>query len=1033
VDEGGRPVVDDNLLLLLNAGDADLVFSLPGLETVREPWELLVDTGDDRARERRNSGETTRLLGRSLKLFRSPSRVNRAGGVLHTLGATYRLQLNPEFGFEKARETLDYLTDLGVTDVYVSPILAAARGSMHGYDVVDHGRLNEELGTEQDFEAFTDALRERGLGLLLDWVPNHMGIAPGENHAWDDVLENGPSALHAEFFDIDWEPPKEALLDRVLIPILGDRYGEVLERGELQIAWEGTHLCLKYFGARLPIAPESAATLLESALEKAELPDSDEDRQELESIVSAITHLPERNEEDPDQRKRRARENEVWKRRLASLMTKSVGALAGLRLAIDAINGRPGEPSTFDALDRLLLLQSYRLASWRVAVEEINYRRFFDINGLAAVRMESPQVFEEAHALVRKLVDQGKVQALRLDHTDGLYDPLGYFEALQRGFHPAETPPEGVHRGPDDAARPLPLLVEKILEPGEQLPQSWLVDGTTGYDFGAQAVGLWVDPSAETAITSAYRAFTGDQKNFDTHVYESKLHVLRFSMASEVSMLARALERVGAKNRKWRDYTLMSLTEALTETIAAFPVYRTYLRAGEAPSAADRQHIRRAVALARRRSPSISASVFDFLESLLLLEADGSADEERDRTAFALRFQQLTGPVMAKAVEDTAFYRYVRLVCLNEVGTSPGEFGTTVEDFHRGNLERTRTWPLSMTTTSTHDTKRGEDASARIAVLSEMPARWRRELRKWSEMAEEFHAAVDGEPAPTRKHEYLLYQTILGAWPMGWNGKEGRADFEKRLVLFLEKAGKEAKEVTSWTNPDSRYDAAVAEFVKSVLANDALVDALRQFSELIGPYGATNALGQCTLRLCSPGVPDTYQGAELWNQSLVDPDNRRPVEYGRRRDALATIRGRSGQPLELARELLATFGDGRVKLYVTHACLLARRAQRELFLRGDYEAVPSGEHVVAFTRGFESNRLVCAVQRHSYLKTGGRKPFALGEAWSDEALPLPYPGRYRDVFTGRSLDVSGELRLCDVFADFPVALLLRDPDVNGGK
>jgi (1->4)-alpha-D-glucan 1-alpha-D-glucosylmutase len=577
------------------------------------------------------------------------------------------------------------------------------------------------------------------------------------------------------------------------------------------------------------------------------------------------------------------------------------------------------------------------------------------------------------------------------------------------------------------------LLVEKILEPGEQLPPSWPVDGTTGYDFAAQVTGLWIDPSGEGAMTEIYRSFTGDEKSYAAHVYESKLHILRFSMASEVSMLARALERVAAKNRKWRDFTLMSLTEALSETIAAFPVYRTYMRTGEPPSANDERHVRRAVAAAGRRTPSISSRVFGFLGELLLLHTEGTEAEQAEQTAFALRFQQLTGPVMAKSTEDTAMYRYVRLVCSNEVGGNPAAFGTSLEEFHRGNVERARTWPLGMTTTSTHDAKRGEDASVRIAVLSEASGRWRREVQRWTEMAGAFRPNLDGEPAPTPKHEYLFYQTIVGAWPVGWDGKEGRVQFKERLVRFLEKAGKEAKEVTSWTNPEPRYDEAVVAFVEGVFQHEALLDGIRRFSEFISPYGAANGLAQCVLRFCSPGVPDTYQGSELWNQNLVDPDNRRPVDYGRRRDALATIRGRRGEPLPLAKELLSSFEDGRVKLYVTHAALLARKAHRELFLRGDYEGLAGGEHVVAFTRSYGKERLLAVVPRHSLRKTRGERPFALGDVWGDDRLAVPCAGVYRNVFTGAAVHVAGDVPLREVFADFPVALLIRETDQDNGN
>ena len=1024
VDEAGRPLVDDNLLLMLNASSADREFTMPRLAAVREPWQILVDTADDRAEGQVVPGETTTLVARSLRFFRAPSRVIRAGGAIHTLGSTYRLQLNSGFGFGDALAVVDYLVDLGITDVYSSPLLAAARGSTHGYDVVDHGRLNEELGTEQDFAAWSDELRARGLGLLVDWVPNHMGIASGQNRWWDDVLENGPSSVYAEFFDVDWSPPKEDLHDRVLLPILGDQYGEVLERGELRVLWENGYFKLGYYEHRLPLGPKSLIPLLESALLAAAMPEESAARKELESILSALRHLPDRHATAPELRRERARENEVIKRRLGQLVEQAPEVSAGLEQAVAEVNGTPGLPTSFDQLDRMLRSQSYRLASWKVAAEEINFRRFFDINELAAIRMELPQVFDQAHALLFKLFDEGRVHALRLDHTDGLYDPYAYFQALQRRFHtvsPAASPSDS----PDDLARPMPLLVEKILEPGEQLATAWPVDGTTGYEFAATVNGLWVDARAEQGMTSLYQRFTGDRRTFENHVHESKQHILRFSLAGELNMLARALERIASKSRRWRDFTLISLTSALMEVIAAFPVYRTYLREGVERSQDDEHRIRSAIATARRYNPAISATLFAFLEELLLLKTEGPAEEKREHTGFTLRFQQVTGPVMAKAVEDTAFYRYTRLVCLNEVGGMPSRFGTSIDEFHQANAERARTWPLSMITTSTHDTKRGEDTSARIAVLSEMPEEWRRAVRRWSALVDAARPA-DEERVPARNQEYLFYQTVVGAWPAGWDGKEGRDELASRLGAFLLKSSKEAKEQTSWANPNPAYDEALPRFVERLFASEAFVQDMRRLCEKIAPYGAVNSLAASVLRLCSPGISDTYQGSELWNQSLVDPDNRRPVDYARRRRALAGLRERAGDRRALCRDLLETFTDGRVKLHVTHVGLTLRKAKRDLFLRGDYEALIGGDHVIAFTRGFGSDRLVCCVPRLSLLLTEGARPWPLGEVWGNEWLRVPHAGTYRNVFTGESLRIAGKARLADVFADFPVALLLRE-------
>ncbi len=1022
VDEEGRPLVDDDLLLLINASDLQLDFALPVSSENAEQWQLQVDTANDDSEEECASGGTTRLIPRSAKFFRAPSRVVRNGGAEHTLGATYRLQLSPAFTFRDALGIIDYLRDLGITDVYASPFLQSVAGSTHGYDVVDHTAVSDALGGREAFDAWSDALRERHMGLLVDWVPNHMGIASALNPWWDDVLENGPSSAYAEHFDIDWQSRGHALADRVLLPILGTQFGEVLERGELQLVWEAGTFRIAYYEHRFPVAPKSLAPLLEDVVQASALADDDPLRQEFESLLSAIRHLPDRRETTDEARRERAREKEVIKRRLRAAFDASESLRLALDAALTGINGTPGDPASFDRLDTLLNQQSYRLASWHVASEEINYRRFFDINGLAAIRMESKQVFEQAHALLFELLAEGRVNALRLDHTDGLYDPLGYFEELQQHFHRSS---QRLTSGPDDQARPLPILVEKILERGERLSPTWPIDGTTGYEFGAAALGVLVDGSAEAQFTAMYEAFTGDRRTYAEHAYQAKHHILRYSLASEVNMLGRDLSRIASVDRRSRDFTLASLTQALIEVLAAFPVYRTYLREGKEAGEHDVRTVQEAVRDAKRHNPSIEASVFAFLERVLLLETPASEDERAEHERFALRFQQLTGPVKAKAEEDTAFYRYNRLACLNEVGRNPGEFGGSIEDFHAQNVERMRTWPLGMVTTSTHDSKRGEDTSVRIAVLSELPDIWRRSVRAFAAIAESVRETVNGEPAPSRSLEYLFYQTLVGVWPIGWNGIDDRAPLIARMSEFAFKASKEAKQQTSWTSPNEAYESAVATFVRTMMQSDPFMAEMRRLCETIAPHGASNGLALTVLRLCSPGIPDLYQGAEFWNQTMVDPDNRRGVDFGARRRALSIIEAQHAvDPVAHVRELLRTYETGHIKLFVTQALLHLRTRLPALFLKGGYVQLTGNEHVVAFTRSHGADRLLCAVTRLPYRKLGEPR-FAVGDAWGDERLRVPHAGRYRDVFTNRELQVGLDTRLRDLFQDLPVAVLIK--------
>jgi isoamylase len=631
VDELGRPLVDDNLLLLLNASPYDLTFTIPVVEAVREPFHLLVDTADDHAVERRNPGETTLLVAHSLKFFRAPSRVIRVGGAVHVLNSTYRLQFGPAFGFREAQAVVPYLAELGVTDVYASPIMQATAGSPHGYDVVDYTKLSDQLGGEQAFLTLSETLRAHGLGLLLDWVPNHMGVLGG-NRLWEDVLENGPSSLCSHYFDIDWTPARKDLRARVLLPRLGDPYGKVLEAGALRLVWERDGIFAAYYEHRFPLAPETWVPILEAAVARTALEPDSAVQLELESILSALRHLPPRDERDARARRERAREGRVIRGRLARVLREVPAVEQALIQELERINGSPGVATSFDQLDQILCAQSYRLAYWRVASEEINYRRFFDINELAAVRMEDPHLFEHAHSRLFELIDHGHVRALRLDHVDGLYDPQAYFEALQRRFY-GLTRDSTSPQGPDDLARPLPLLVEKILEPQERLPHTWPVDGTTGYEFMNAVLGLWVDPKSEDALNTIYEQFTGDKSRFSEHVYRAKLQLLKDSFGSEVEMLTRMLARIAAENRRWRDITLGSMRQALVQIIAAFGVYRTYLREGEPPSQEDERRILAALSEARRQHPALGGEVYDLLEDLLLLHAQAT---EEERSAHAL-------------------------------------------------------------------------------------------------------------------------------------------------------------------------------------------------------------------------------------------------------------------------------------------------------------------------------------------------------------------------------------------------------------
>ncbi len=983
--------------------------------------------------------------------------------------ATYRLQFNQGFTFRDARAAVPYLHALGVSDCYASPVLQARAGSSHGYDVCNHSRVNADLGGEAEFAAFAAALRERDMGLILDAVPNHMGIGDPGNAWWMDVLENGPSSRYAPFFDIDWHPVNPDLENKVLLPLLEDQYGRVLEAGRIRLVYEDGAFSLQYYQTRLPVAPCTYPAVLEHALGDlaASLGDGHDHLRELRSVLTALRYLPPRTERAPDKVVERHREKEVVKARLAALYAASPELRAAIDAAVRTFNGKAGEPRSFDLLDGLVERQAYRLAFWRVAAEEINYRRFFDVNELAAIRMELPEVFQATHQLLFRLLAEGKATGLRIDHPDGLRDPAGYFRQLQEQFIRARvgahSPPgdeqeqfiaEAVARlgaGPavDDGAavRPLYVVAEKILCEDEPLPADWAVDGTTGYDFLNGVNGVFVDREGRDAFDRIYRGFAGPSGDYTQLVNSAKKMTMLVSMASEINALAHQLDRIAERNRRCRDFTLNSLTFALREVIACLRVYRTYITADGAVSARDRQVIESAVEEAKRRNPRTAEAVFDFLQDALLLNTVQDFPEaDRPRLVeWALKFQQMTGPIMAKSVEDTVFYTYNRLASLNEVGGAPDRFGVSATAFHRDNAERLERWPHAMLTTSTHDTKRSEDVRARLNVLSEMPGPWQAALARWGRLNSSKKTVVEDQPAPDRNDEYLLYQTLLGAWPVGPLDAGGMARFRGRIAEYMQKATREAKVHTSWINPNEEYDDAVRQFVSRLLpdaADDPFLNDLIAFQRRVAFFGCFNSLSQALLKLTSPGVPDLYQGSELWDFSLVDPDNRRPVDYRRRGEVLADLQARlaggDDERRRLADELLHDLGDGRIKLYLIHQALNFRRAHGDLFARGAYLPLEAAgakrDHVCAFARCFGDEAvLVIAPRLVVRLAAGVERPPVGPEVWGKTQLLLPtaLAGRsFCNVFTGEALapsdhDGSPGPLLASVLGRFPVALLQR--------
>jgi (1->4)-alpha-D-glucan 1-alpha-D-glucosylmutase len=931
--------------------------------------------------------------------------------------ATYRLQFNRDFTFAEATGLVDYLAALGISHLYASPFLKARPGSTHGYDITDHNALNPEVGSEPELITLSDGLAEQGIGLVLDFVPNHMGVGGKDNEWWLDVLEWGRSSPYADYFDIEWEASRLDLRGKVLLPVLGEQYGAVLESGDIVLRFDAAEGSFSawYHDHRFPISPRRYANILR----RADLPPRD-GGEELRRLVDAFSRL----REGRSDRRRRALRNDgiKLKAQLADLVARHPELGSAIDGAAAGLKGQPGVIASWRPLHLLLEAQAYRLAYWRVASDEINYRRFFNINDLAGIRIELPELFDRAHRLVLSLVAQGRLHGLRIDHIDGLFDPKQYCERLQQAASHAAGSPEQFY-----------ILVEKILAPYEAL-RDWPIAGTTGYDFINEVGGLFVDPAGEAPLTGIYRDFTGRNDAFEAVLDAGKRRVTDVNLASEVSVLAGGFHALSVSHWATRDFTLNGMRAALQEVITMFPVYRTYVTTAGAASE-DRRYIDWAVGRAKRHWPGTDTSIFDFLHSVLtgdLVRTPG-AYQRRAVQRLAMKFQQLTGPVMAKGAEDTAFYRYARLLCLNEVGGDPARFGTSVAAFHHQAEARAKSWPAAMLAGSTHDTKRGEDGRARLALLSEMPAAWEQRLALWSRANRGRRSDVDGVSTPDPNDEYFFYQTVVAAWPLDLavDDVDGVAAFAARVQATMVKMVREAKEQSSWSNPNVEYEAALGRFVAGALdasrGNSFLQDIAGFVEELARP-GTVNSLAQTLIRLTAPGVPDIYQGAELWDFSMVDPDNRRPVDWAARLLLLDDLRRRFGAAAVDATgfaDLASAWRDGREKLFLIWRALQLRATAPVLFAAGSYRSLETSgrhaDHLCAFTRQHEGQTLLVAVPRLVGQLMKENAPID----WSDTAIERPEAAAWRDALAGTDLEArTPRIAAGDLFRNFPVALLI---------
>ncbi len=947
---------------------------------------------------------------------------------LRVPSATYRIQFHHGFRFIAAQALVPYLYDLGVTDLYASPLFKARKRSLHGYSVTNPLEINPELGSRVSFNALSRALKTRGMGLVLDIVPNHMALSH-DNPWWLEVLEDGPGSPYAIFFDIDWHPPHRSLEGRVLQPILGVPYGQALEGQEFRLALEEKGFFVHYHDHKFPLDPKTYDLILTHRLDSLirQLGEESPAISTLKGLITLAEHLPPRTVSSKKKLQERQRQKEVLKQNLWLSYQGNPAIKKFLDENLVIFNGQKGNPESFNLLGRLLSSQPYRLAWWRVALDLINYRRFFSVNDLIGLRVEDPQVFEASHSLLFSLIRDGRISGLRIDHIDGLFDPEGYLRRLQDQLAKLEKPRLAGEGG-------FYVVVEKILAEDESLPPEWPVAGTTGYDFLGRVNGLFIEPEGLEELKQIYARFAYFEKGLPDVVYDKKKLVLETLFGGEVETLGLHLGQLAELDRQARDISRKDLQNVLREVIACLPQYRTYIRTLEV-STSDQACLEQGLVAAGRRHPVLNPLALDFVRRVLLLDfpPDLPDDRKKDWLQFVMRWQQFTGPIMAKGLEDTALYVYNPLVSLNEVG---GSFQAILpENFHRFNQQKLDSWPYSLNTTSTHDTKRSEDVRMRINVLSEIPEEWEACLKRWSTWNQEKKRSVNGMAVPDPNEEYFLYQTLLGAWPLF---EDEMTEFKERLRAYVIKAAREAKVHTRWIAPNHEHERALLAFLEAILVdsgdNKFLKDFLK-FPARLAQLGALNSLSQVLLKIASPGVPDFYQGTELWDFSLVDPDNRRPVDFQKRARLLNDLKVKAKKdPGSLIQELLRNWQNGAIKLYITCKALNFRKANVDIFLRGEYIPLattgPNGKHVVAFARRLKNAWVVAGVAR-LFTEIFSIEDISFNtEVWQETFLSLPHdaPEELVNIFTGETMksipyEQSRSLPLANLFQHLPVALL----------